>query len=195
MYTCTSAGTSIHCPLPRLWVGNNMSLQCELWILETVIPFSLKRLSQMEFLLCDLYKGNNQIHGTQWIQSLKGVCQEFSLMCAFQMFKATIHRDPKLFISGWLWVSAESWTMSSCHISYMDVLVTSMPPTLFTVNFITPSSSLLWSSRTLSFDFECVLSYFYAAITEVIVMYIDWPVASGKKIVADLWCFRGEVLS
>ena len=71
LYTCTSAGTSIHCPLPRLWVGNNMSLQCELWILETKssvnIPFSLKRLCQMEFLLCDLYKGaraNNQIHGT-----------------------------------------------------------------------------------------------------------------------------------
>ena len=26
----------------------------------------------------------------------------------------------------------------------------------------------------------------FMAIIEVIVMYIDWPVASGKKIVADL---------
>ena len=116
---------------------NKMSLQCELWILETKssvnIPFSFKRLSWMELLLCDLYKGaraNDQIHVTQWIQSLKGVCQEFSLMYAswlFQilmMFKATIYSNPnefKLFISGWLWLLAESGTVSSCHISYMDI--------------------------------------------------------------------------
>ena len=118
-------------------------------------------------------------------------------MCAswlFQMlmmFKATIYSDPKLFISGWLRVSAESWTVSSCHISYLyvpAVLVTSMPPTLFTVNFITPSSFLVVYCEVLG-PLVLILNVYYhsfMAIIEVIVMYIDWPVASCKKGVADL---------